>query len=123
MEAEASRKSGASLREAMDFLSNRLAAGPVLKSEIEEEAEANCISGATLRRAQKKLSVKARKERGRVDGRWFWELPTPDKRPSQEIKATQAKVVSTGEGAQVRILSILSTFEGARVKENSFYTS
>ena len=30
---------------------------------------------ATLRRVKKDLGVKARKERGKVDGEWFWEMP------------------------------------------------
>ena len=33
------------------------------------------ISMATLRRVKKDLGVKARKERGKVDGEWFWEMP------------------------------------------------
>jgi hypothetical protein len=29
----------------------------------------------TLRRAKKDLGVESRKERGKIDGEWLWELP------------------------------------------------
>ena len=63
-------------REAEEFLKRKLALGPVSKEEIEEEAEALDISiSGALKRAKKKLQLKTWKEKGRVDGKWFWELP------------------------------------------------
>ena len=66
----------AAQREAEEFLRSTLANGPVPAKQIEEEAEARDISvvGA-LRRAKRKLGVRVRKEGGRVDGGWVWELP------------------------------------------------
>jgi hypothetical protein len=77
MEAAESGEGGARARrkEAEEFLRTRLASGPVLQKEIEEEAKANCISAATLRRAKNELGIRANKGRGKVDGGWSWELP------------------------------------------------
>jgi hypothetical protein len=54
-----------------------LAKGPVLKTEIEEAAEANSISEKTLRRAKGALGVIAAKDRSKPDGKWYWKLPPP----------------------------------------------
>jgi putative DNA primase/helicase len=76
---EAAESGGASARarrkEAEEFLRSRLAGGPVLQKDIEEEAKANCISYRTLRRAQKDLGVRAAKQQGKLGGVWLWELP------------------------------------------------
>src|SRR5262249_17265236 len=40
------------------------------------------IAFATLKRAKKELGIKSYKERGKIDGPWFWELPkkaTPER--------------------------------------------
>jgi putative DNA primase/helicase len=58
---------------AKTFLADILAHGPVPKSEIEEAADANCISARTLARAKSELGVLANK-RG-LKGGWTWELP------------------------------------------------
>jgi hypothetical protein len=50
-----------------------LAAGPVTTQEIEEAAEANKISGRTLRRAKDELGIIAKKDG--PDGSWRWHLP------------------------------------------------
>jgi hypothetical protein len=51
-----------------------------------EEAKQEGIAEKTLRRAKKELGVKSWKERGKIDGEWFWELPKvachPPKRES-----------------------------------------
>ena len=74
MEAEAGSKSGAGPRvSAMKFLQDMLANGPVLKKDIEEAADANCISISTLRRAKDELNIKAKKDG--VRGPWMWHLP------------------------------------------------
>ena len=62
-------------REAREFLLDRLEAGPVKYDDIVDEAKQQGIAMATLRRAKKDLQVKPWKERGKVDGSWFWELP------------------------------------------------
>jgi hypothetical protein len=75
MEAEAGGGGARARRqEAEDFLKSRLAYGPVLQTEIEEEARANSISVSTLRRAKKDLKVQPKKE-AKIDGKWLWELP------------------------------------------------
>jgi putative DNA primase/helicase len=75
MQAAADSKSPAAMDEAMKFLNEILAKGPVLKSEIEEAAEANGIADRTLRRAKTKLQVKADKDRSDPHSGWTWELP------------------------------------------------
>jgi AAA domain len=76
---EAAESGGASARarrkEAEEFLRSKLASGPMLQKDIEEEAKANCISDRTLRRAKSELGVMAAKQQGKVGGGWTWELP------------------------------------------------
>jgi putative DNA primase/helicase len=75
MQAEAAGgQSGYAQREATEFLQDRLTGGPVKYTELTEEAQANGISESTLKRAKRKLGIKARKEK-KLDGAWFWELP------------------------------------------------
>jgi putative DNA primase/helicase len=74
--AEGGGAKRAAQREAEEFLRAKLAHGPVLKKEIEEEAEAQDISvKGALKRAKNKLGIKTRKERGKMNGAWTWELP------------------------------------------------
>ena len=76
MEAAESGGRGQARKEAEEFLRSRLAGGPVLVDEVEEEAAANGISvNGALKRARKKLQVRAWKEKGKLDGGWYWELP------------------------------------------------
>jgi hypothetical protein len=70
------RKRGARIGVA-PALKDMLAAGPVLKEEIEEAAEANGISIRTLRRAKDELKVIVKKDRT-LHGKWFWSLPEND---------------------------------------------
>jgi len=62
-------------REAREFLLERLETGPAKQNDILDEAKQEGIAEKTLRRAKKDLGVKSRKERGKIDGEWFWELP------------------------------------------------
>jgi putative DNA primase/helicase len=62
-------------REAREFLLERLEAGPVKADDIYDEARQEGIAEKTLKRAKKDLGIKSRKEQGRTDGPWFWELP------------------------------------------------
>lgn len=73
--AGGNKRAGAALREAQDFLLGRLAMGQLPATEVKEEAEANGISDATLRRARKDLGIRPFKEGG-ADGRWYWALPS-----------------------------------------------
>jgi hypothetical protein len=62
-------------REAREFLLERLEAGPARADDVIDEAKQEGISKRTLDRAKKELGVKSRKEHGRTDGPWVWELP------------------------------------------------
>jgi bifunctional DNA primase/polymerase-like protein/AAA domain-containing protein len=62
-------------REAREFLLERLQAGPVNSDDLIEEAKQEGIAKRTLDRAKKDLGIKSRKQRGKTDGPWFWELP------------------------------------------------
>jgi putative DNA primase/helicase len=66
-------------KEAEQFLQERLAGGPVKYADLLEGAKANGITEATLRRAKTGLGIRAEKEKGKVDGGWFWEMPRPGK--------------------------------------------
>jgi putative DNA primase/helicase len=80
MQAEAGgNQARHSRREATEFLQGRLADGPVKQKDIAEEADANGITKATLRRAKQELKIKSSKEKG-MDGEWMWELPEPSKK-------------------------------------------
>jgi putative DNA primase/helicase len=75
MQAAASNKSPSARDAAKKFLYDMLADGPILKSEIDEAAEANGISERTLRRAKDDLKVFAKKDKSKKDGPWTWQLP------------------------------------------------
>jgi putative DNA primase/helicase len=62
-------------REAREFLLGRLGAGPVNSEDLVEEAKQEGIAEKTLRRAKKELGIKSRKQQGKTDAPWFWELP------------------------------------------------
>jgi transcriptional regulator of acetoin/glycerol metabolism len=81
MQGAADTKSPGARDEAKKLLSDILAKGPVLKTEIEEAAEANGISRMTLYRAKRDLQVKADKDRTKPGGKWTWQLP-PDTTPT-----------------------------------------
>ena len=73
-------KAPGALEDAKDFLREILVTGGgrALKTEIEEAAEAEKISEITLRRAKKKLKIRAEKDRSTADGGWYWILPDDD---------------------------------------------
>jgi putative DNA primase/helicase len=62
-------------REALEFLHERLGAGPAKRDAVVDEAKEEGIAFATLKRAKKELGVRSYKERGKIDGEWLWELP------------------------------------------------
>lgn len=66
-----------SVSEAMNFLRDVLADGPVAAKEVQHRAKEAGITKATLRRAQKALDVKARHRGeggGSGRGEWIWEM-------------------------------------------------
>jgi putative DNA primase/helicase len=76
-EAMAATKSPAARDEAKKFLTDILANGPVLKTEIEEAARANGVAERTLCRAKSELGIKAEKKG--QSGQWQWRLPETPK--------------------------------------------
>ena len=67
--------------EAVEFLMEVLADGPVGASRVKEEAEDAGISERTLARAKKTLGVMSYREGetgGRGKGQWLWKLPVVD---------------------------------------------
>jgi len=71
----ASDRSGYAKREAREFLLERLEAGPVKADDLFEEAKQNGIAKQTLKRMKRELGIRSRKEQGKLDGTWTWELP------------------------------------------------
>jgi hypothetical protein len=99
MQAEAGgAHAGHAKREAIEFLKERLTSGSAKMKDMTEEAEANGISAATLRRAKKELQVKAWKER-KVDGDWFWELPAAPSRRCSTMRVSRLSTLSRFEVA------------------------
>jgi hypothetical protein len=78
MQAATETKSPAARDEAKKFLETFLADGPKLKSEIEDAAEANCVSERTLARAKAELGIIAKKDG--LKGGWKWQLPAEKRR-------------------------------------------
>ena len=70
-------KAPGALDDAKEFLRDMLVAGNgrALKTDIEEAAEAEKISVASLRRAKKTLKIRAEKDRAVPEGKWYWVLP------------------------------------------------
>jgi RecA-family ATPase len=67
--------------EAVEFLNEVLADGPVAASQVKEEAEDTGISERTLARAKKMLGVMSYREGetgSRGKGQWLWKLPFVD---------------------------------------------
>jgi phage/plasmid primase-like uncharacterized protein len=79
MQAAADNKSPGARDAAKKLLREMLANGPALRTEIEEVAEANGISGRTLFRAKDELGIVAKKDRSHPGGAWTWEPPAGPK--------------------------------------------
>ena len=100
--------------EAVEFLSEVLADGPVAASRVKEEAEDAGISERTLARAKKTLGVMSYREGetgGRGKGQWLWKLPVVDvvddikdvRAPIKDAKGRQEKnggSLNHGEGVE-----------------------
>ena len=91
----AGTKSPGARDQAKKFLTDLLlASGQMLKTEIEEAADAHGISHRTLVRAKDELSVIVEKEKGKGNkGKWVWRLPDCANRPT----AADRKVVPMSE--------------------------
>jgi putative DNA primase/helicase len=79
--AAASTDSGSAqtaLEEAVHFLKQELADGPVPSKQVFDDALAHGISKKTLRRAFNSIDGKPQKESGKLEGNWFWQLPEDD---------------------------------------------
>ncbi|MCZ6652455.1 MAG: AAA family ATPase [Planctomycetota bacterium] len=76
LEERADRGKSPQLREAMEFLKQKLADGSVDANEIEERAKQEDISISTLKRAKKKLGVESKQD-GHGGG-WRWRLRAED---------------------------------------------
>ena len=77
LSAVSENKAPGALDDAKDFLRDMLVAGGgrAPKADIEEAADAEKISNATLRRAKKLLKVQSEKDRTVPEGKWYWVLP------------------------------------------------
>ena len=88
--------------EAVEFLNDVLASGPVAASQVKEEAEDAGISERTLKRAKKLVGVITYREGetgNRGAGRWMWKLPVAelvDKECHDPIKGATSALNENG---------------------------
>jgi hypothetical protein len=76
---------GERLREAIDWLRNKLSAGPVPATQIVRDARKDGIAERTLERAKQKLGAKA----APIGGRWEWRLPLQSSPAQVPIRPAQ----------------------------------
>jgi putative DNA primase/helicase len=89
--------------DAVEFLTDVLANGPVKVTELEKEAQAACLLGADqkigqskpFRSARKALGIEPYQPKGQKAGGWLWALPG-DQTPSEVSDALQNKRASDG---------------------------
>jgi len=86
--SEQSSSDGLPIDDAMEFLRELLADGPVVQKKVVSEAREQGISERTLYRAKTELKVKSRKQRA---GGWAWELP----------QDCQSKIATHGKAGHV----------------------
>ncbi len=106
--------------EAVEFLEDILAGGPVPSSQVKEEAEEAGISERTLARAKKKLGVIAFREGesgGRGKGQWLWKLPLFD---LDDVKAATEPIKDANPALKQNV-GILNQEEGAEEEELPIY--
>jgi hypothetical protein len=66
---------GSALEEAMDWLREILAEGPVPTTEVQETAREAGLSWATVKRARPKIGAKAKRDGFGRGGSWLWHIP------------------------------------------------
>jgi putative DNA primase/helicase len=69
----ANNEKPSTMREALDFLRDELAAGPRSAPDLKKAAVAACISWRTIERAKAELGVTSAKSG--LQGSWMWQLP------------------------------------------------
>jgi hypothetical protein len=104
--------------EAIEFLNEVLADGPVAASQVKEEAEDAGIKERTLARAKRRLRVISYREgetgeRGK--GQWFWKLPVVDLVDGDIKDATVS--IKDAKGCQANNGGILNHTEGSEEAE------
>jgi len=101
--------------EAVEFLNDVLADGPMPAKQVVEEADDAGIAEKTLRRAKKLLDVMVYREsatgEGRGSGRWMWKLPIvelaeDDVQGGQDNPKENAGHLERVEGSQIREFGI-----------------
>jgi hypothetical protein len=71
-------KTNPAAEQAVEWLRDRLANGPIASKQLEEDANRDGIKGRTLWRAKKVLKISARRAGFGPGGQWVWDLPGPD---------------------------------------------
>lgn len=84
-EGEQAADQGSSLSEAMGWLEDLLDGGPLEQKQVKAEAVRAGQAWATVRRAKKRIGVKARKQG--MQGGWVWELPEKCSEEEQDAQA------------------------------------
>jgi hypothetical protein len=102
--------------EAVEFLEDILAAGPVPSSQVKKEAEEAGISERTLARGKKRVGVIAFREGesgGRGKGQWLWKLPLFD---LNDVKAA-TEPIKDANPTLIQNVGILNHREGIEEEE------
>ena len=106
--------------EAVEFLNDVLADGPVPANQVKEEAEDAAISERTLARAKKTLRVMSYREGetgSRGKGQWLWKLPVVDLVEGEIKDATHQ--IKGAKGCQDKGVGTLNHREGVEEAENT----
>jgi hypothetical protein len=61
---------------AEEWLEGLLSGGPMKQADVEQAIEGSFHTTRTVRRAADKLGVIKEKEKGKMDGKWLWRLPS-----------------------------------------------
>ena len=103
MQAAADDRAPAQKEKAVAFLSDLLSEGPVEHGEVEEAANVEKISWATMRRAREHLGIQKAKQKGTKDGKWYWRLsqaqPWPWESSTKADREGGLRSVIPNEGA------------------------
>ena len=106
--------------EAVEFLEDILAGGPVPSNQVKKEAEEAGISERTLARGRKRVGVIAFREGesgGRGKGQWLWKLPLFD---LDEVKAATEPIKDANLALKQNV-GILNHSGGVDEEESSIH--